>query len=179
MRRFFRTSTWCWSGNWVPLVSQLQREQRAGLLRPVVTLLKVVLFTPLDESRVSWDSSRVRALHRLQHRLGSGGHREGARQQSQRPFVGQGCPEALFHHGSLEFYRHGYRESQEVPLPLPGILGSLRPNPLQPRRKENLQPPASNPLVPYLSFQRLHLFPSPALGWPSRVRLAPLLLLAF
>ena len=67
--------------------------------------------------------SRVRALHCFEHRLGSGGHWEGVLQQSQRPFVVQGCPESLFHNGSLELYHNGYRESQEMRLPLPGILG--------------------------------------------------------
>lgn len=35
----------------------------------------------------------------------------------------QGCPETLFHSGSLELYQNGYGESQEVALPLPGLLG--------------------------------------------------------
>ena len=69
------------------------------------------------------ERSRVRALHCFEHRLGSGGHWQGVLQQSQQPFVVQGCPESLFHKGSLELYHNGYRESQEVPLPLPGILG--------------------------------------------------------
>lgn len=36
-------------------MSQFQEERCAGLLRPVVTLMKVLLFTPLDESHVSWE----------------------------------------------------------------------------------------------------------------------------
>lgn len=76
-----------------------------------------------DTSECTMERSRVRALHCLQHRLGSAGHWEGVLQQSQWLFVVQGCPETLFHSGSLELYQNGYRESQEAPLPLPGILG--------------------------------------------------------
>lgn len=57
--------------------------------------------------------------------------------------------------------------------------GNLGSNPLRTRRKENLQPPASNPLVPYLSFHCHHLFPGPALGRPSHVLSGLLSLLAF
>lgn len=67
--------------------------------------------------------SRVRALHCVQPRLGSGGHWEGILQQPQWPFVVLGCPEALFHSGSLQLDHNRYRESQEVPLPLPGRPG--------------------------------------------------------
>ena len=55
MRRFFRTVSWYCSGNWVPIASQFQRERCAGPLKPVVTLTKVVLFIPLDESHVPWE----------------------------------------------------------------------------------------------------------------------------
>lgn len=79
-----------------------------------------------EASENMMERSRVRAWHCLQHRLGSGGRWEGVLQQPQWPFVVQGCPETLFHNGSLELYHNGYREPQEAPLPLPGILGEAQ-----------------------------------------------------
>lgn len=65
--------------------------------------------------------SRVRTLHCLQHRLGSGSHGEDVLQQPQWLFVGQGCLQTLLRNGSLELSHSGCRESKEVTLPLPGI----------------------------------------------------------
>ena len=110
------------------------------------------------------ERSRVRAWHCLQHRLGSGGRWEGVLQQSQWPFVVQGCPETLFHNGSLELYHNGYRESQEVPLPLPGILGE--PQLESPPGAEEGKPPApcQQPAGPLPFFPLPSPFPQPFSG---------------
>lgn len=75
--------------------------------------------------------SKVRALHCLQHRLGSGGHWEGVLQQSQRPFVVQGCPETLFRNGSLELYHERVQRVTGGASPSsrhPGVTSALIPS---------------------------------------------------
>lgn len=130
-------------------------------------------------SETMMERSRVRALHCLQHRLGSGGHWEGVLQQSQQPFVVRAVLRPCSTMGRCSFSVTGTESHRRCLSLFQAPWRNLSSNPLQTRRKENLQPPASNLLVPYLSFHCHHLFPSPALGWPSPVLSGLLSLFSF
>lgn len=113
-----------------------------------------------SETSDMMERSRLRALHCLQHRPGSGGPWVCVLQQSQRPFGVQGCPETGSTMGHRSFTMMGPESHRRSLSLLQASWGNLSSNALQTPRKETLQPPASNPLVPDLSFHCRHLSPS-------------------
>lgn len=76
------------------------------------------------------ERSRVRTLHCLQHRLGSGSHGEDVLQQPQWLFVGQGCLQTLLRNGSLELSHSGCRvKGGASPSSRhPGVTSDLMPS---------------------------------------------------